>query len=70
MLSYKEVPINKNWKHFQPLEQNFNCRSLGFTTFNPGKRHQMTLGFQNENFDFNYENVIKNLVEEKILELI
>ena len=35
---------------------------------NPDKCHFMTLGFQDQNFDFHYKKVfIRNSVEEKIL---
>ena len=35
---------------------------------NPDKCHFMTLGFQDQNFDFHYKNVfIRNSAEEKIL---
>ena len=35
---------------------------------NPDKCHVMTLGFQDQNFDFHYKNlVIRNSTEEKIL---
>ena len=35
---------------------------------NPDKSHFMTLGFQDQNFDFHYQIVfIRNLAEEKIL---
>ena len=39
-----------------------------YVVLNPDKRHFMTLGFQDQNFDFHYQIVfIRNLAEEKIL---
>ena len=39
-----------------------------YMVLNPDKCHFMTLGFQDQNFDFHYKNVvIKNSAEEKIL---
>ena len=41
-----------------------------YMVLNPDKCHFMTLGFEDQNFDFHYENVvIRNSAQEKILEI-